>query len=445
MKINIIRTYCLIGLCVSCKKDPIITLDQDQNVVIEAITPANNAPNILLIIADDMGIESTPGYPVGSVKPNMPNLEQLVSKGITFENAWSYPVCSPTRASILTGKNSFRTGVLNAEEASSLSISERTLHSFLDEYTNSSYSHSIIGKWHLSRNSPERPTEMGIGYYAGLLNGGVEDYSNWRFTENGVTNISNEYITTKITDLAIDWIDQQNQPWFCWVAYIAPHTPFHLPPNKMHNQTGLSNNLEDIIANPLPYFHAMIESLDYEIGRLIENIPTDELDNTTILFIGDNGTSGRVIQAPFSQGKGTLYQGGIHVPLIVSGKNVTRINAREQSLINSSDLFATIAEMTGIKVPVYENSYSFNSLLTSNQPGKRNYNYSQILDSNKSKSGYTIRNEQFKLIVFENGNSELYDLNIDPYETTNLMERSFTNTQQTALEELRQKVEELRN
>lgn len=286
---------------------------------------------------------------------------------------------------------------------------------------------------------------MGIGYYAGLLNGGVEDYSNWRFTENGVTNISNEYITTKITDLAIDWIDQQNQPWFCWVAYIAPHTPFHLPPNKMHNQTGLSNNLEDIIANPLPYFHAMIESLDYEIGRLIENIPMDELDNTTILFIGDNGTSGRVIQAPFSQGKGTLYQGGIHVPLIVSGKNVTRINAREQSLINSSDLFATIAEMTGIKVPVYENSYSFNSLLTSNQPGKRNYNYSQILDSNKSKSGYTIRNEQFKLIVFENGNSKLYDLNIDPYETTNLMERSFTNTQQTALEELRQKVEELRN
>jgi arylsulfatase A-like enzyme len=286
---------------------------------------------------------------------------------------------------------------------------------------------------------------MGIGYYAGLLNGGVEDYSNWRFTENGVTNISNEYITTKITDLAIDWIDQQNQPWFCWVAYTAPHTPFHLPPNKMHNQTGLNNNLEDINANPLPYFHAMIESLDYEIGRLIENIPTDELDNTTILFIGDNGTSGRVIQAPFSQGKGTLYQGGIHVPLIVSGKNVTRINAREQSLINSSDLFATIAEMTGIKVPVYENSYSFNSLLTSNQPGKRNYNYSQILDSNKSKSGYTIRNEQFKLIVFEYGNSELYDLNIDPYETTNLMERSFTNTQQTALEELRQKVEELRN
>jgi arylsulfatase A-like enzyme len=286
---------------------------------------------------------------------------------------------------------------------------------------------------------------MGIGYYAGLLNGGVEDYSNWRFTENGVTNISNEYITTKITDLAIDWIDQQNQPWFCWVAYTAPHTPFHLPPNKMHNQTGLNNNLEDINANPLPYFHAMIESLDYEIGRLIENIPTDELDNTTILFIGDNGTSGRVIQAPFSQGKGTLYQGGIHVPLIVSGKNVTRINAREQSLINSSDLFATIAEMTGIKVPVYENSYSFNSLLTSNQPGKRNYNYSQILDSNKSKSGYTIRNEQFKLIVFENGNSELYDLNIDPYETTNLMERSFANTQQTALEELRQKVEELRN
>ena len=85
MKINIIRTYFLIGLCVSCKKDPIITLDQDQNVVIEAITPANDAPNILLIIVDDMGVESTPGYAVGSVKPNMPNLEQLVTELIRFK------------------------------------------------------------------------------------------------------------------------------------------------------------------------------------------------------------------------------------------------------------------------------------------------------------------------------------------------------------------------
>ncbi|MDB4773299.1 hypothetical protein OAG30_00950 [Flavobacteriaceae bacterium] len=85
MKINIIRTYFLIGLCVSCKKNPIITLDQDQNVVIEAITPANDAPNILLIIVDDIGVESTPGYPVGSVKPNMPNLEQLVTELIRFK------------------------------------------------------------------------------------------------------------------------------------------------------------------------------------------------------------------------------------------------------------------------------------------------------------------------------------------------------------------------
>lgn len=437
----------LLFLGISCKKDAVDTPDPIIGVVVDPVTtPTSNPPNILFIIADDIGVEATPGYPIGAIKPNMPNLERLAVEGITFDNVWAYPVCSPTRASILTGRTGFRTGVLNAEDASTMSLSETTLHSFLDQNTNSVYSHAILGKWHLSRNEPNRPTEMDVGHYAGLLGGGVADYNSWAFTQNGETNNSTEYITAKITDLAIEWISEQDKPWFCWVAYTAPHTPFHLPPTKMHSQGELPTDQDSIDNNPMPYFLAMTESVDFEMGRILQSIPADELENTTIIFLGDNGSHPRVIQAPFNRtkSKGSLYQGGLHVPLIVSGKSVSRVNARDQNLINSSDLFATIAEMAGVTLPSYQDSYSFNSLLTSGGQGQRTFNHSEVLNTNASKSGYTVRNLNYKLIVFDNGEEEFYDLIQDPYENANLLDNELSNDQQLALQTLQLKATEIR-
>ena len=178
MNKKILLLLSLLFLGISCKKDAVDTPDPIIDVEVHPVTiPTSNPPNILFIIADDIGIEATPGYPIGAIKPNMPNLERLAAEGITFDNVWAYPVCSPTRASILTGKTGFRTGVLNAEDASTISISETTLHSFLDQNTNSVYSHAILGKWHLSRNEPTRPTEMGVGHYTSLFGSGVADYN----------------------------------------------------------------------------------------------------------------------------------------------------------------------------------------------------------------------------------------------------------------------------
>ena len=444
-KILLLSTLLLLGI--SCKKEAVETIDPIIDVVIDpVIIPTSKPPNILFIIADDVGIEATPGYPIGVIKPYMPNLERLAAEGITFENVWAYPVCSPTRASIITGKTGYRTGVLNAENASTIPLSEITLHSFLDENTNAAYSHAILGKWHLSRNEPNRPTEMGVGHYAGLLGGGVADYSSWSFTQNGETNNSTEYITTKITDLAIEWIGEQEKPWFCWVAYTAPHTPFHLPPTNMHSQGELPADQNSIDNNPLPYFMAMTESVDFEMGRILQSIPADELENTTIIFLGDNGSHPKVIQAPFdrNKSKGSLYQGGLHVPLIISGKSVSRINARDQSLINSSDLFATIAEMAGVTLPSYQDSYSFNSLLSAEEQGQRAFNHSEVLNTNPSKSGYTVRSLNYKLIVFDDGEEEFYDLIQDPYESTNLFDEALTDGQQMALLELQAKAREIR-
>jgi len=406
-----------------------------------------NTPNILLIIADDMGIDASPGYEVGTLKPNMPNLEKLSSTGITFDNVWAYPLCSPTRSSILTGKYGFRTGVLNAGDASIISETETSLHALIEEKTNGEYNNSLIGKWHLSGNNADQPTNMGIDYYAGLLSGGVQDYNSWIFTENASSSRYEGYITTKITDLAIDWIAEQEKPWFCWLAYNSPHTPFHLPPDSMHSQNGLSDDQASIDANPLPYFIAMCESIDYEMGRLFESIAADELDNTIIIFLGDNGTAMEVIQPPYAstKAKGSLYQGGVHVPMIISGTGVNRINERDNNLISSTDLFSTIAEIAGIDLPTYNDSYSFLPLLSDANEGQRDYNYSEVLGNFPNKSGYTIRDIQYKLIILDSGNKKFYDLLNDPYENDDLLTGILTSEQQNAMSQLENKAIEIRN
>ena len=245
----------------------------------------SDSPNILLIIADDFGKDATPNYTEGSIKPTMPNLQYLVSSGITFDNLWSYPVCSPTRASILTGKYGFKTGVLEAGDL--ISTSETSVQEYLDVYSENDYATALVGKWHLSNNIQD-PLTMGVDYFAGLLRGGVQSYTNWNLVENGQLTNSTEYTTTKFTDLAINWLDNQTTPWFLWLAYNAPHTPFHLAPSNLHTQGNLPSDEGSIDANPLPYFLSAVEAMDTEMGRLINSLTPEERANTIIIFIGDN-------------------------------------------------------------------------------------------------------------------------------------------------------------
>lgn len=431
--------YLLIVLCItfilqSCTKDDSKGEGSDTS-----------KPNILLIIADDFGLDACPNYNVGSIKPYMPHLQELANSGITFDNFWSFPMCSPTRASILTGKYGVKTGVLNASNASTIDRNEITLQRYLDENLGKVYNHSIIGKWHLSNGEPNRPIEMGIDYYAGLLSGSTSSYNEWNIVENGISNTSTDYITIKITDLAINWINNQNNNWFCWLAYTAPHTPFHVPPSEMHAQGDLSLDQASIDANPQPYFMAMAESIDYEIGRLLDNIPQDELENTLIIFLGDNGTSAQVIQSPYTsnRSKGSIYQGGIAVPLIISGKGVSRKGERDKNLINSTDLFATIAQIAGVDANKYENSVSFKTLLSQNNVMIRTYNYSEVLNDTEVKSGFTIRNNTYKLIRLDNGAERFYNLQVDPFETNNLI-NNLSSDEQKAYSQLNAEASKIR-
>ena len=337
----------------------------------------SNQPNILLVIVDDLGLDACPGYNIGSIKPHMPNLQSLMDSGIRFNNVWSNPTCTPTRAGIMTGKYGLRTNVLKVDDP--LSTSETSLQTYLDAQTNNEYAHAVIGKWHLSRDT-NHPNDMGINHFAGFSGGGVASYTNWTLNINGSTSPTTDYTTSKFTDLAIDWVDQQSQPWFLWLAYNAPHTPFHLPPNELHTQGVLPTDDASIDANPLPYYMAAIEALDSEMGRLLNSLSDEEKSNTVIIFIGDNGTPGPVAQEYNTRRvKGSIYQGGVNVPMIISGKNVSRINATEESLINTTDLFATIADIAGSGVSEINDSKSFKSLLT-NAGSHRDFQYA--LDGN---------------------------------------------------------------
>jgi arylsulfatase A-like enzyme len=415
----------------------LVLLGCKSNNIVEDITGnSTTKPNIILIIADDMGLDATPGYAIGNLKPKMPNLSTFQNSGLTFTNFSVNPVCSPTRASIISGKYGYKTGVLTVDDI--LSTSEVILQKFINQNTQNAYATAVIGKWHLAGTSTTfNPESLGIDYYSGILSGGLPSYTNWTLREDGNSIPQTTYSTEKLTDLAKTWVGQQTKPFFLWLAYNAPHAPFHLPPANMHSQGALSSNTNDINSNPLPFYLASIEAMDYQIGQLISSLTAAQKANTIIIFIGDNGTPNQVAQTyNRNRVKNTVYQGGINTSLIISGKGVER-KGIDNSLLNSTDLFATIASISGVAIENYNDSKNFSSLFKESKT-IRNYAYSEVKDS--SIDEYSIRNLKYKLITKTNGSQEFYDLEKDPLETNDLnkkLSNEETNIKSLFVEELK--------
>jgi len=419
--------------------------------------------NVLLIIADDYGVDisSLYSYPDPNspevLLPNLdvpptPSLETLAADGIVFENAWSNPTCSPTRANIFTGRYSFRTGVgapvgpFSPPEAQ-LQSSEIALAEAIDTAPQLGYATAKIGKWHMSAGSSDPNIIGGWDHYSGSLFGfsslGFPDtYTNWKKTVDGV-DIENYsiYATTDHVNDAINWIQQQystDAPWVLALTLTAPHDPFHLPPLELHDYDYLPNTAEDIQQNPRPYYEAMIQAMDTEIGRLLNYI---DLEETTVIFVGDNGTPIQ-LPPPFdSPGKGSILERGVHVPFIVSGKAVTRFNqgSRTNHLVSVTDIYASVLELIGVDIneaiPEYQiiDSVSFTPYLSSQFPElpKRPWVYTEQfvpegatfpINFGTFGLGRAIRNQRFKLIILEDGQEFFFNLKRDPYETQNLLD-----------------------
>jgi arylsulfatase B len=407
--------------------------------------PSNPTPNIIFIIADDMGWDVFGKYSgMHAIKATTPTLDSLAINGITFTNYWVNPMCSPTRASMLTGKYGFRTGVgsVNPAGNSTLSNDEVTIQKFIKDKTKNAYATAVIGKWHVSGNSTlNAPENLGVQYFSGFLSGTIEDYYNWVQTSNGQQQPINTYSTTHFVNQSINWIQQQSKPFFLWLAFNAPHNPFHRPPLNLISNQSLLEDANAISKNPYPYYLASIEAMDKEISRLIASLTPTQKENTVFVFMGDNGTPPRIAQPPFSRTttKGTLFQGGINTPLLVCGKNITRKNATEKALVNGTDMFTTFADIAGAGAGSYQDGISIKPLFTNTNVTKRKFVYSELFGSAQtSNDGYAIRNESYKLIHLQNGTEYLYQISVDPFETNNLLNGSLSKEATENLNMLRQ-------
>lgn len=318
-------------------------------------TPVETQPtNVLLVLADDFGIDMFQPYGVHPTPALTPNLDALVSEGVLFEYFYSLPSCSPTRAAVLTGRMPFRCGIGKPIDQwlpeHALALEERTLAEVLKDGSPTSVATSAIGKWHLGSESvggASHANLQGFDWFEGTLGNLMfgSTYFGHQKVTNGVVEPSRTYVTSEQVDDALERIAAMPQPWFLYLGFNAPHTPLHAPPENLHTQ-----QLSGVPADtPNDHYRAMLEAMDRELGRLLAGIPEEIRANTTVVFLGDNGTPANVMVAPSIPGnsKGSVYEGGVRVPLVVAGKHVDAPGTRCGALVQAVDLFPTVVELMG--------------------------------------------------------------------------------------------------
>lgn len=341
--------------------------------------PARAQPdhNILMIIADDVGVDVLGAYQTleGSQGvPPTPTIDSLAAEGVLFRNAWSNPSCAATRATIQTGRYSYRTGIVSP--AGTLAAEESSIAEILSRDPALDYTHALFGKWGLfnaTASAPDdgtsHPVQTGHDFFAGAPGPGIQDYGSWEkhtaqfdaasscdrndpawhenldcldlSTRPGIPYAT----TTNVTD-TLAWINSlpTGQPWFAILSFNAAHSPYHEPPSDLHSYGDLPSCADDDRGT---CYRAMIEAMDTEIQRLLGHLPPGD---TTIIFLGDNGSPSRMALPPFdpTRAKRTLYEGGINVPLIIAGVDVLGPARVSEALVNSTDLFMTVLELAGV-------------------------------------------------------------------------------------------------
>ncbi|MFT4541332.1 MAG: arylsulfatase A-like enzyme [Planctomycetota bacterium] len=383
-------------------------------------------PDIALIIIDDIGVDRIAAYAAHPDPGNTPNIDRLAESGLLFRRAYANPLCSPTRAMMLTGRYSFRTeiGTIMRNQKvvrPGLSIDEVSIPDALPK----EYRSSAFGKWHLGNKEqfPSHPLDLGFDYFSGTRsNLNIEpvpgsEYFCWRKTVMGKEIPTFEYATKVLADDVIEHVAKPGGPDFLWIAPHAAHTPLHAPPDDLHSFE-LSGEPAD---TPVEHGKAIIEALDAEIGRILKSLDP----NTIVIVIGDNGTSGEITSAPYpsDHGKGTVHEGGVHVPLIISGPGVT--HGECDAMVLATDLFATIVELAGGESKATD---SISLLPYFKEPAHASLRETIYVERFKPNGPAPykdwmqgIRGERFKLIRSKQGEDQFYDLREDPFEQQDLI------------------------
>jgi arylsulfatase A-like enzyme len=414
--------------------------------------PAQAQENVLVLIADDVGVDRVGCYEEHPAPGNTPNIDRLAQNGVLFRNAWSSPLCSPTRAGVLTGRYGFRTGIgtiIGPTHDVALDPAEWILPELLAHSPFGPYENVALGKWHLGNDTygPAHAILTGFSRHIGSERN-IEDYYQWPKNINGNVQRTTSYATTDTVDDALRAIHSLPEPWFIWVAFNAPHKPFHVPPAQLHTQTlrGLPDD------TPVEHMKAATEAMDTELGRLFDGIDAELRENTTVILFGDNGTMDEAVDAPFdpTRAKASVFEGGVNVPLIVAGPRVAEPGSECGALVSLTDLFLSITEIAGVDVDsVLPTGTQLDSvsllpyLSDPHQPSLREWVYAERFNPNgPGPHPYyhrAVRGPRYKLIRrFTIGvqNELFYDLDLDPFELNNLIGQPVTPEERQAYLEL---------
>jgi arylsulfatase A-like enzyme len=405
-------------------------------------------PNILLMIADDLGVDRVGAYAAVPDPGHTPVIDALAADGVLFRNAWSNPTCPPTRAGILTGRQPRSTGFCATNfwnTPTELPLAESALPELLPP----EYRSAAVGKWHMGSLKVSgwlHPLLQGFEHFRGSMTifdaSTGDSYSDFTKVIDGTSFVpTTNYATTDQVDDALDLIDGWGaEPWFLWLAFHAPHAPFHKPPASLHTFGSLPN---PVGLNIPVHMKAMAEAMDTEIGRLLDSLDPSVRANTIVLFVGDNGTDKLATTAPFlpSHAKGTVYQGGVNVPLIASGPGIAR-GAECQALVSTTDLHATILELAGAATAANTDSVSLVPYFTDpGLPSLRATVYTEVFLPNGN-GPYTsraraLRDGRYKLMQVFGSSAfptevHLFDLLLDPFELDDLLASPLDDDQQVA-------------
>lgn len=390
-------------------------------------------PNLLVITLDDVGIDRFPSYGVHPVPVVMPVMEQLIAQGVTFDRVWAMPSCSPTRASLLSGKFPYRHGILHQIAPANPAEPDLDPDQPLLPKVLPSYRSGVVGKWHL--RSTARPTthpiQCGFGFHMGsMYNVGQGGYEDWRRYVNGAWHPETRYATTVTSSDALRAVQYLPEPWLLYVNYNAAHSPFHVPPQPLH---GYGTPTDDITR-----YRAMLEAMDTEIGRLLQGV---DLDRTVVLVVGDNGTPQPVTDGPWPSwhAKGSLYEGGVRVPMVVAGAGIAQ--GRSEALVSIVDVHRTLVELAGGTHQAPDSISFLPQLLDPAAPGARQWLFAEK-DNDNSGGGQTgpgheraISDGRWKL-KRDNFGDELFDLSVDLPEANNLLAAPLSPEAQTAYDAL---------
>lgn len=418
--------------------------------------PEKQPPNFVVILVDDLGWADVKcNYP--ETFYDTPNIDKLAENGVRFTQAYAAnPVCSPTRAALMTGKHPNRVDItdwipgndpqnrplLGPQDRDELALEEITL---AEKLNGAGYKTFFAGKWHLG-DEGFFPEDQGFdinlgGHHRGSPPGGYySPYENPKL-EDGPEG---EYLTDRLTNESIQFMQENQQnPFLLYLSFYTVHTPIqaaekHLEKyQKKRKELGIDevphkkegDGWTKLIQEDAAYA-SMVAAMDENVGRLLDAIKENNLDeNTWVIFTSDNGGLSTLTRknaptsnGPLRAGKGWCYEGGIRVPLIITGPDVATPGSTSEQPVVSMDLFPTILNLAGI---THEKNDGENLLpvLSEDKKIQRDELFWHFPHYHGSawKPGSALRKENWKLVVYyEENRTELFNLADDPGETTDL-------------------------